>query len=55
MRRGAAQKTVRAWMASWRAERFSFTGELDELMIFERALTQAQIQALIAYLKGGTP
>ncbi len=33
----------------------SFTGELDELMIFERALTQAQIQALIAYLKGGTP
>lgn len=33
----------------------SFTGELDELMIFKQALTQAQIQALIAYLKGGTP
>jgi hypothetical protein len=33
----------------------SLRGKLDELMIFKRALTKTQIQALIAYLKGGTP
>jgi hypothetical protein len=33
----------------------SFRGELDEMMIFGRALTKIQIQALITYLKGSTP
>ena len=30
----------------------SFNGELDELMIFGRAVTQKKIQALIGFLTG---